>query len=49
MGRLLYVVLDESNTFIALMMEVVSTSETSVHFNVTTRLYVPEDPKFKFS
>jgi hypothetical protein len=40
MGRLLYVVFDESNTFIA--------SETSVHFNVTTLLYVPEDPKSKF-
>jgi hypothetical protein len=30
---------------IALMMEAVRTSETSVNFNVTTRLYIPEDPK----
>jgi hypothetical protein len=27
------------------MMEVVYTSETSVNFNVTTRRYIPEDPK----
>jgi hypothetical protein len=30
---------------IALMMEVVRTSETSVNFNVTTRRYIPEDSK----
>jgi hypothetical protein len=27
----------------ALMMDVVRTSETSVHFNMTTQLYIPED------
>jgi hypothetical protein len=27
------------------VMEAVHTSETSVHFNVTTRRYIPEDPK----
>jgi len=27
------------------MMEAVSTSETSVNFNVTTRRYIPEDSK----
>jgi hypothetical protein len=26
-------------------MEAVRTSETSVNFNVTTRRYIPEDPK----
>jgi len=31
--------------FIALMMEAVRTSETSVNFNVTTRRYIPEDSK----
>jgi hypothetical protein len=31
--------------FIALMMEAVLTSETSVNFNVTTRRYIPEDSK----
>jgi hypothetical protein len=30
---------------IALMMEAVRTSETSVHFNVSTRRYIPEDSK----
>jgi hypothetical protein len=30
---------------IALMMEAERTSETSVNFNVTTRLYTPEDSK----
>jgi hypothetical protein len=30
---------------IALMMEAVRTSETSVNFNVTTRRYIPEDSK----
>jgi hypothetical protein len=29
----------------ALMMEAVGTSETSVNFNVTTRRYIPEDSK----
>jgi hypothetical protein len=32
-------------SIIALMMEAVHTSETSVHFNVTTRRYIPEDSK----
>jgi hypothetical protein len=27
------------------MMKAVRTSETSVHFNVTTRRYIPEDSK----
>jgi hypothetical protein len=31
---------------IALMMEAVRTSETSVNFNVTTRLYITEDFNF---
>jgi hypothetical protein len=30
---------------IALMMEAVHTSETSVNFNVATRRYIPEDSK----
>jgi hypothetical protein len=30
---------------IALMMEAVRTSETSVHFNVTTRRYIQEESK----
>jgi hypothetical protein len=30
---------------IALMMEAVRTSETSVNFNVTTWCYIPEDSK----
>jgi len=30
---------------IALMMEALRTSETSVHFNVSTRRYTPEDTK----
>jgi hypothetical protein len=30
---------------IALMMEAVRASETSVNFNVTTRRYIPEDSK----
>jgi hypothetical protein len=28
------------------MMETVHTSETPVNFNVTTRLYIPEDSNF---
>jgi hypothetical protein len=31
---------------IVLMMEAVRTSETSVNFNVTTLLYIPEDINF---
>jgi hypothetical protein len=34
-------------SIIALMMEAVSTSETSVNFNVTTRRYIPEDSKLR--
>jgi hypothetical protein len=30
----------------AMMMEAVCTSETSAHFNVTTKCYIPEDIKF---
>jgi hypothetical protein len=30
---------------ITVMMEAVCTSETSVHFNVSTRRYIPEDSK----
>jgi hypothetical protein len=33
----------------ALMMEAVHTSETSVNFNVTTRRYIPEDPKLYYN
>jgi hypothetical protein len=33
----------EYSGIIALMMEAVRTSETSVNFNVTTRRYIPED------
>jgi hypothetical protein len=32
-------------SIIALMMEAVRTSETSVNFNLTTRCYIPEDSK----
>jgi hypothetical protein len=32
-------------SIIALMMDVVRTSEMSVNFNVTTRRYMPEDSK----
>jgi hypothetical protein len=32
-----------ASIIIALMMEAVRTSETSIHFNVTTRRYIPED------
>jgi hypothetical protein len=34
-----------ASIIIALMMEVVRTSETSVHFNETTRRYIPESTK----
>jgi hypothetical protein len=33
---------------IALMMEAVSTSETSNNYNVTTRRYIPEDSKLQY-
>jgi hypothetical protein len=50
MGRLHYAVFDDSNPFGKfLIMEVVRTSETSVHFNVTTRRYFPEDSKLHTS
>jgi hypothetical protein len=46
MGRLLYASFGNSNPFesrfIALMMEAVRTSETSVHSNETTRRYITE-------
>jgi hypothetical protein len=32
---------------IALMMEAVRISETSVHFNVATRRYIPQDSKLQ--
>jgi hypothetical protein len=35
----------EVRTEVALMMEAVRTSESSVNFNVTTRRYIPEDSK----
>jgi hypothetical protein len=35
------------NNLIALMMETVRTSETSVNFNVTTRRYIPGDSKLE--
>jgi hypothetical protein len=43
-GRLLYVVFDDSNPFFdsSLMMEAARTSETSVD-NYFTRQYIPED------
>jgi hypothetical protein len=31
------------------MIEAVRTSETSVYYNVTTRRYIPEDPKTSYS
>jgi hypothetical protein len=34
-------------SYIALLMEAVRTSETSVYFNVTARRYIPEDSKLK--
>jgi hypothetical protein len=34
-----------NNLFIALMMQAVRTSETSVNFKVTTRRYIPKDTK----
>jgi hypothetical protein len=37
--------MDVSKFRVALMMEAVRTSETSVHFNVTTWRYIPEDSK----
>jgi hypothetical protein len=35
----------ELDLFVALMMEALRTSETSVNFNVITRHYIPEDSK----
>jgi hypothetical protein len=34
---------------VTLMMEAVRTSETPVHFNVTTRHYIPEDFQISYS
>jgi hypothetical protein len=34
------------SAIIALMMEAIRTSETSVNFNVTTRRYIAEESKF---
>jgi hypothetical protein len=34
-----------TSAIIALIIEAVRTSETSVNFNVTTRRYIPEDSK----
>jgi hypothetical protein len=34
-------------SFIALMMEAVCTSETSFNFNITTQCYIPEDSKLQ--
>jgi hypothetical protein len=44
---LLYNLLSSRGLLIALMMEAVGTSETSVNFNLTTRRYIPEDSKLK--
>jgi hypothetical protein len=38
---------DSSLDFIALMMEAVRTSETSLKFNATTRRYIPDDSKLQ--
>jgi hypothetical protein len=38
---------DVDQRFIALMMEVVLTSETSVNINFSTRRYIPEDSKLQ--
>jgi hypothetical protein len=37
----------QTASIITLMMEVVHTSETSVHFNMTIRRYIPEDSKLQ--
>jgi hypothetical protein len=39
----------QGGTAIALIMEAVPTSETSVNFNVTTRRYIPENFKLHVS
>jgi hypothetical protein len=36
-----------ASIIIALMIDAVRISETSVNFNVTTRLYIPEDSKLQ--
>jgi hypothetical protein len=38
--------IEVGRSFIVLMMQAVRISETSAHFNVTTRRYIPEDSKF---
>jgi hypothetical protein len=35
-------------SIIRAMVEAVRTSETSVHFNVTARRYIPEDSKLQY-
>jgi hypothetical protein len=42
------VALIKPTIFIALMMEAIRTSETSVNFNVTIWRYIPEDSKLHF-
>jgi hypothetical protein len=39
------IIREMNDEFINLIMEAVSTSETSVNFNVNTRRYIPEDSK----
>jgi hypothetical protein len=39
----------QGDEMIVFMMEAVRTSETSVHFNLTTRSYIPEDSKLQYS
>jgi hypothetical protein len=39
------IIREMNDEFINLMLEAVSTSETSVNVNVTTRRYIPEDSK----
>jgi hypothetical protein len=39
--------LQTKELLIALMMEAVRTSETSLNFNVTTRRYIPDDSKLQ--
>jgi hypothetical protein len=46
--RTVYII-KEMVAIIALMMETVCNTETSVHFNVTTWRYTPEDSKLIFA
>jgi hypothetical protein len=45
--RGVYCIHHQGDSFIALMMEAVRTSETSVNLNATTRHYIPEDFKIQ--